>query len=301
MEIRHLRTFLAVAETLNISAAARQLRVTQPALSRQIQALEHLIGRPLFMRRRNKLFLTAAARALRNDALSVIAAVETALHNAREASQAPTLRFGYFGLSVWEPLLAPAVETFSRKFPDAKLTLHEESSGELAIRLREGLLDVAVLGAGDYLHISGATTEIACRVPAMAVVAANHRLAKRRIITLEELRDETIVAYTRQNSPGKYRALIAACQEAGFKPRISYVASMFTELCTEVKKQMGVAIMSAFAEAVPHPGVVFVKLKPPGLVFEVHVARTHSASPEAAELAQIIIAQAQRVAGAAAA
>src|SRR5206468_2648000 len=50
MELRHLRTFVTVAETLNISAAARRLRVTQPALSRQIRDLEFAVGHPLFVR-----------------------------------------------------------------------------------------------------------------------------------------------------------------------------------------------------------------------------------------------------------
>jgi DNA-binding transcriptional LysR family regulator len=132
----------------------------------------------------------------------------------------------------------------------------------------------------------------------MAVMAANHRLAKRRMIGLEELRDEPIVGFTQQDAPGKYRAFVAACREAGFVPKISYVASIFLEICTAVKKQMGVAILSAFAEAVPHPGVVFVKLKPPGVLLDVYVARALTAPPEAVELTRIIVAQGQRASGA---
>ena len=298
MEIRHLRTFLTVAETLNISAAARLLRVTQPALSRQIQALEHLVGRPLFVRRRNGLTPTPAGALLREDARTVIAAVDTALRNARGASRAPVIRFGYYGISIWEPVLAPVVEAFGRRFPHATLAMHEESSVHLANRLREGQLDVAILSSGDYLRIPGTMTELACRVPAMAVMTANHRLAKRRTIALEELRDEPIVGFTPQDSPGKYRAFVAACRSAGFTPKVSYVASIFPEICTAVKKQMGVAILSAFAEAMPHPGVVFVKLKPPGVLLDVYAARTLTASPEAAELTRMVIMQAQRVSSA---
>jgi DNA-binding transcriptional LysR family regulator len=295
MEIRHLRTFITVAETLNISAAARRLRVTQPALSRQLQILEHLIGCPLFVRERKGLVLTSAGHALRDDALNVIAAVDTALRNARGVPRTSVVRLGYYGSSIWEPMLAPVVEAFGRRYPQATLALREEPSVLLANRLREGILDVALLAAGDYKRIRGVITEVACRVPAMAVMAANHRLAKRRAVALEDLRDEPIIGFTRQDAPGRYRGLIAACLKAGFTPQISYVASIFPEICVAVKRQMGVAILSAFAEASPHPGVVFVKLKPPGLWFDVYVARTLAAPPEATDLAQRILTQAQRV------
>lgn len=298
MEIRHLRTFIAVAETLNISATARRLRVTQPALSRQLQALEHLIGRPLFVRQRKGLVLTPAGHGLREDALAVLAAVETALRNARGAPRTPLVRFGFYGSSIWEPLLAPVVESFGRRFPQATLALHEESSVQLANALRDGSLDVAILAAGDYRRIRGAVTELACRVPAMVVMAANHRLAKRRAIALEDLRDEPIVGFTPQDAPGRYRGFIAACRKAGFSPNVSYVASNFPEICMAVKKQMGIALLSAFAESTPHPGVAFVKLKPPGLSFDLYVARALTASPEAVDLARRIVAQAQRVSAA---
>jgi DNA-binding transcriptional LysR family regulator len=299
MELRHLRTFVTVAETLNISAAARRLRVTQPALSRQIHALEHTVGHPLFVRQRNGLRLTPTGEALRDDGSKAIAAVEAALQNARGAAAktGATVRFGYYGISIWEQLLASPVEHFSRKFPRVTLNMREESSVHLANALREGALDLALLGSGDYERIPGCVTEVACRVPAMAVMSANHRLAKRRAIELKDLRDESIIGFNQKDAPGKYRAFIAACRAAGFAPQVSYVASIFPEVTHAVKKQMGVAILSSFAETVPHPGVVFVKLKPPGVLLELYVARVLNAPPEAQELSQLIVAQAQRAAG----
>ncbi len=298
MELRHLRTFVAVTETLNISAAARRLRVTQPALSRHIQALEHMVGHPLFVRHRNGLQLTATGLTLRDQGIKALAAFDDALRSARGAGSkdGTVIRLGYYGISIWENLLAPAVEAFGRKFPHLTLNMVESSSVHLATDLREGALDVALLGSGDYQRIPGVVTEVACTVPAMVVVAANHRLAKKRLISLEDLRDEEIIGFKHQDAPGKYRSFIAACREAGFTPRISYLASIFPELSMAVKKRMGVAILSSFATTVPHPGVVFIKLKPPSVPLEIYVSYALRSSTPARQLAELITNEARRAA-----
>src|SRR6187549_2138130 len=104
IEFRHLRTFLAVTDTLNISEAARRLHATQPALSRQIRYLEHAVGNALFIRHRDGLRLTVTGAALREQGSKVLDAVEAALRSAREAEkrQAATVRLGYYGSSVWD-------------------------------------------------------------------------------------------------------------------------------------------------------------------------------------------------------
>lgn len=297
MELRLLRTFVAVAETMNISAAARRLRVTQPALSRHIHALEHIVGHPLFVRHQKGLRLTATGVTLRDHGAKALAAVDEALRNARGAGsrEGTVVRLGYYGISIWETLLAPAVEAFARKFPQVTLNMVEQSSVHLAADLKEGHLDVALLSSGDYDRIPGVQSQVACTVPAMIVVASNHRLAKKRHVALRELQEEEIIGFRHQDAPGRYRNFIAACRDTGFTPRVTYLASIFPELCMAVKKRMGVGIISSFASPVPHPGVVFVKLKP-SVQMEVFTAHTLNAPPAAVELGELIAAEARRAA-----
>lgn len=298
MELRLLRTFMAVAETMNISAAARRLRVAQPALSRHIRALEQLVGYPLFVRHQTGLRLTATGAALREQGVKAVAAVDEALRNARGAGsrEGPVVRMGYYGISIWASVLAPAVELFSRKHPHVTLSMVEASSVHLAAELREGRLDVALLSSGDYDRIPGAVTEVACTVPAMAVVAVNHRLAKKRFVTLDDLRDEEIIGFKHQDAPGRYRTFLAACRQAGIAPKIAYVASIFPELCLAVKQRMGVSIISSFARPVSHPGVVFIKFRPPAVPMEIFTAHAAGAPPAAFELGGLIAAEARRAA-----
>ena len=283
---------------MNISAAARRLRVTQPALSRQIRALEELVGHPLFVRHQTGLRLTATGVTLRDHAIKAVAAVDEALRSARGAASTAgaVVRLGYYGISIWETLLAPAVEAFTRRFPQVTLHMVEESSVHLAADLSEGHLDVALLSAGDYERIPGGVTQVVCTVPAMVVVAANHRLAKKRVVGLGDLREEEVIGFKHQDAPGRYRNFLIACRDAGFSPRVTYVASIFPELCMAVKKRMGVGIISSFASPVPHPGVVFIPLKPPGVQMEVYTAHAVNAAPAALELEGLIAHSAQRAA-----
>jgi DNA-binding transcriptional LysR family regulator len=298
MELRHLRTFVAVAETMNISAAARRLRVTQPALSRHIHALEHTVGHPLFVRHQTGLRLTATGITLRDYGVKALEAVDDALRCARGAGskEGTVVRFGYYGISVWENILAPALEAYGRRFPQVTLSMVEQSSVHLASDLREGHLDVALLNAGDYGRIPGVITEVACAVPSMLVVAANHRLAKKRQVGIEDLREEEVIGFKHQDAPGKYRNFLTACRDAGFTPKVSYVASIFPELCVAVKKSMGVAVLSSFATSVSHPGVVFLKMKPPMIPNELYTAFGLRASPAVRELALVVASEARRAA-----
>lgn len=299
MELRHLRTFVAVAETLNISEAARRLRVTQPALSRQIRALEDTLGRPLFVRVPGRLRLTSAGVTLHEHGMKALAAVEDAVRSVRvgDSPEEATLRVGYYGtMSVWAGILAPALEKAGRRYPNLCFHMVELTCAGLAQRFREGELDVALLGPGDYGQIPGVDIAVACAAPALAMVAANHRLAKRRLIAVEDLRDEEIIGATPESAPGRDRAVIEACQVAGFTPRVSLVATSLPELIMSVKKRMGVGIVGSLATIAPHPGVVFIKFKPPGILLELYSAHALSAPPAAQHLAELIREEAQRVA-----
>jgi DNA-binding transcriptional LysR family regulator len=297
MELRHLRTFLAVAETLNISAAARHLRVTQPALSRHIRDLEGEIGHPLFIRNPSGLRLTVAGLALRDNGTKAVEAFDEALRAAKTvASEAESaMRIGYYGsVSLWATIMAPAFEKLRRRYPQMTPRMIELSCAQLAIDLKEGLLDVALLGPGDYGRIPGVVIETACTLFAYAMMPANHRLAKKRLIGIDELRDEVIVGVSKQDAPGRDNSLIAACKTAGFTPRILNEATTLPELIMAVKQHMGIAILGSLAMNTPHPGMVFVKLKPPGVLLELYSAYAENSRAPAKELSSLIIDECAR-------
>src|SRR5258708_29007082 len=86
MELRHIRSFLSLAKTLNFSRTAEIIHISQPALSLQIQALEDEIGAKLFERDRRKTVLTSAGTAFQREATGGLSQLSNAVPNARHAA-----------------------------------------------------------------------------------------------------------------------------------------------------------------------------------------------------------------------
>ena len=289
MELRHLRYFLAVAETLNISEASRRLRVAQPSLSRQIRDVEFEVGHPLFDRHKGRLSLTAAGHALRKGAAGVVTQAENALAAARQAGTAPPspLHVGYYG-TMWATLVAAALRQFRRQFPKTQVTFSELSPAQIVEQLRKGTLDIAVLGHGDANRRREFVSVKIASVQALIALSIENPLAKRRIFALEDLRDETFLSYAPDYAPGRDDSFLKACRAARFKPKMVYEARGLPALLLAVAENRGIAVVSPFAPRAPHPGVVFARLRPPGVHFELSVVRRPQVAPGGIRLAQLI-------------
>jgi DNA-binding transcriptional LysR family regulator len=187
------------------------------------------------------------------------------------------------------------LEKLNNKYPHATTKVSELPGREMVAELQAGRLDAAVLSPGEYGEVPGVIIEVACTITAMVMMPANHRLAKKRMIALEDLRDEEIIALTAETAPGRDRPFIAACRAAGFSPNIKNVASHLLDGIMTMKKRMGVAIIGSFAMKEPLPGIVFIKLKPPAVLLDILVAHAR-ASAEAMHLAKLIAVEARRAA-----
>jgi DNA-binding transcriptional LysR family regulator len=289
LELRHLRYFLAVAETLNISEASRRLRVAQPSLSRQIRDLEFEVGHPLFHRHKGRLSLTPAGKALREGAKPAVLQAEAALARARKAGACVSteLRVGYYGM-MWATVVASALRQFRRLFPEASVTFAELAPAQVVEQLRKGTLDIGVLGHGHTSLSRGCVLERIATVDALLALATENPLAKRRTLSLAELRDQTFLTYAPAYAPGRDSSFLRACRVARFKPKLVREAWGLPALLLAVSENRGVAIVSPFAPRAPHPGVVFSRLRPPGVPFEISVAHRRGVAPSGRRLAELI-------------
>ena len=142
MELRQIRSFLSIAETLHFGRAAKLIHISQPALSLQIRALEEEVGVRLFERNRRKTTLTAAGVAFRNDAAAALSQLEQAIRRARLAAggKLGLLRIGFVSTAGIE-IVPDIVRQFKKSNPDVEFSLRNIFTANQAQMLESGSLD----------------------------------------------------------------------------------------------------------------------------------------------------------------
>src|SRR5258708_27217646 len=146
MEFRHLRYFLAVGEALNFTKAAAQLRVAQPALSRQMQDLEDEIGVDLLRRSPRGVTLTAEGKLFLEEVRELLKRTDESVEKVRALARGEyvDLHIGYAPSPTGE-VLPPALAAFQKAVPRVKVLLHDLSSDELITGLRDASLELAIM------------------------------------------------------------------------------------------------------------------------------------------------------------
>jgi len=256
MELRHLRYFIAVAEEMHFGRAAQRLHIVQPALSKQISALERELGFRLFTRTKRSVAFTAAGEAFYHDARDVLARVDraTELTKLTAAGALGTLDIGFASPVIWS-VLQPILRRQREAFPGVGLHLHELHSAPQMRMLREGKLDAGFLtttGPDELLEFKPVAHE--------AIVIAlpeNHRLAGEGQIDLAELADERFILVSRNTAPGFFAHCIELCQRYGFSPAIVEEGNTPAALYGMVAAGLGVSLGPESASIVPWHGVTF--------------------------------------------
>lgn len=187
-DLRKLRYFVAVAEELHFGRAAARLHIAQPALSRQIRALEDELKTPLFVRDRRTTVLTAAGEQLLTDARDLLAAAEAAHRRAKAAAEAtPALTIGFMpGIVV-----TPAVRVLAGHRPDVSVRLVRTSWHDQVAVLHDGRVDVSIVRLP--IDQRGLTVRPLFEEPRVVMVPTGHRLAGKESVSVTELADEHLL------------------------------------------------------------------------------------------------------------
>jgi len=145
MELRVLAYFLAVVDAKNISRAARQLHVSQPTVSRQLQALEDELGVPLFERGSREIQLTSDGLYLANQARQITALVDKTLTNIHQTKTiSGTVLIGC-GESQMMATVAQSINTLKHEHPGVQINLFSTDGNTAVERLQAGIFDFAIV------------------------------------------------------------------------------------------------------------------------------------------------------------
>lgn len=204
-----MRYVVAVAEERSFTRAAERCHVVQSALSHQIKALERELGVTLFARTSRRVDVTAAGDAFLADARVSLDAAERAVAGAAAATGEirGTLTVGVIP-TVTEIDIPVVLGSFHRAHPAVKIRLRGGGSDTFMAAIAEGSVDVAVLGLPGVMSHKGVDAIVLARERLVAVVSADHALADRRRLRLEELVDETFVDFS-LGTPGRAQVDLA--------------------------------------------------------------------------------------------
>jgi DNA-binding transcriptional LysR family regulator len=260
IEFRHLRYFLAVAETLHFSKAAAQLGMAQPPLSQQIRSLERIIGYALFDRTTRGVRLTKVGEYFRERARNTVTKMQDDIEMARRlgSGQEGVLTVGFSG-SVMLTTLPKAIERYRRLHPRVELRLRELVTAEQMPSLLDGTLDLGFLRDGEPR--AGLSIESIHRERFIAVLPARHKLAGSATIRPGDLRNESFVLFARRMGPLAFDRTVACCEAEGFRPNVVQEAPQWPTVVRLVAAGSGISLAPACVANFAMPGVVYRKMR----------------------------------------
>jgi DNA-binding transcriptional LysR family regulator len=259
-ELRHLRSFLAVAEERSFSAAARRLHLSQQALSRSVQQLERELGTSLFDRDARPIELTAAGEAMLASTRRSIAAADQAFDAARRAEGGRRAPLRVDVSSGGIETGAAIVRRLRRTRPDLAIEQVEVGVRRGLRMLRTGELD-ALLGIVEAEDPS-VQVELVRREPVLVAMAADHPLAACDEVPVARLAEFELLLPSDEAASEWVRFVHDFCRSAGVHPRRRAGATHGSVSAAEVLREGGCVTPTA-AWTEPLEGLAFRPLVDP--------------------------------------
>lgn len=253
------------AEEANISRAASRLNVSQPAVSRQIKDLEDELGVTLFEREHNGLRITSAgesALAHAREILRQCSVMSEAMSAIAKRSQAVSIKVGFLPTAL-PGFLAEGMRRFNRTYSNVCVQIFEMTPGEQEAGLRNGEIDVALIGDPGTEIRRDFQVETVRKTEMAIVVPDDHRLAGRKSVDLSELGNDVFISLSEKHFPSRPQLLADLFSRAEIDPEVAIHANGLSELLGLVGGGAGVAMAPADMEQLPHGGVVFIRMKKP--------------------------------------
>lgn len=244
MELRHLRYFIAVAEELNFTRAAKRIGINQPPLSSQIRQLEKEFGASLFRRRSRGVELTDAGGLLLEEARVIFREIERVSTGVRRRGRGEIgqIIVGSAGGTYFHSLIPTIIREYGKQYPEVILTPQASSTALLIARVLAGQTDVAFIRPPVGEDV-GLVLEPIVHEEMVIMVPSGHPLSGSESAPLSALSKETFVFYPRELNPTAYDSVISACNRSGFNPVLGQTAPQVVSVVPMVAAGLGVSIL----------------------------------------------------------
>ncbi len=228
MTFNQIKYFLTVAECLSFTEAAKRLFITQPALSRQIGAMEEELGTQLFLRDRKQLKLTPGGSLLYNRFHVILDYYTQAVYDARTANRGfeGKLRIGFLDIYDISELFPAAIREFREKYPKVALALERYPLGELPQKLYDGSLDLVLTYGFSLFDRAELVVSNVQKFTSCIMLPAGHPLAQKEDLCLADLAGERFVQLEESASEEGHRFIVNLLEKGGIHPDILFVHKM---------------------------------------------------------------------------
>jgi DNA-binding transcriptional LysR family regulator len=224
LELRHLRTFVAVAERKSFTRAADDLHLAQQAVSQQIKALERSLGVSLLRRTPRRVDLTPEGTVFLGDCRRLLAAADRATRRVKAAARGEvgTLELAYTLTTVWDTI-PRLLARLSEVQPELKVRGREVFGVDIPELLLSERCDLALAPVTSYPK--GFHTQTLRREPLVVALSDSDPVARRKRVALGTLRDRPFEVWPREMAPGFYDTVVGICRTAGFEPTLDEQAA----------------------------------------------------------------------------
>lgn len=242
MDLQKIQYFFAVIEHRNLSTAALALRVSQPTLSRQMQALENEFKTPLFVRGSRGMALTEAGQRLHEGLRGLERQLRSLKDDVAAAQIEPTGEVA-FGIppSPRTLIAVPLLQRFAKAHPRVVVRIVEETSGQLRDLIASGILDVAITNSHEPSH--GVMSQPLGREPMLLVGPRTAKLSLQKTTPIERLAELPLILTTRPNS---LRLIVeVGLSSQGLVPNVRLEANTLPLMTDLVSAGLGYTVLPA--------------------------------------------------------
>ncbi|WP_157215794.1 LysR family transcriptional regulator [Flavisphingomonas formosensis] len=288
MDIRQLRHFAAVAQTLHFGQAAEMLGMTQPPLSQSIMALERELGAPLFERTKRSVALTPFAVALLPHVRTVLDGMVALPETARRLREGISGQLALSFVSTADyGILPELVRRYATAFPDVAITLTEATSDVQIAALAEGKGDVglvipppAAAFPDPLAYLPLVTEPLVAAVPESWIAEGQMRPDGAGRLAPEAVTGAPLILFPRQSAPAFHDLVTGYYAAHGGRARIAQEAIQMQTIISLVSAGMGIALVPASLRNLSRTGVAYVDLAGPTPMLETGLCwRTDDSRP----------------------
>jgi len=283
--LEQLRLFMTVIEEGSLRRAAERAHISQSAVTRQMQMLEHDLGGRILERTSTGVRPTTGGHTLARKAKLLLADYDSTMSDVRRLvrGEGDQLSIGYLA-SAGQQYLGEPIKALRLLHPKVKMKMLDLTPGEAIGALRRSEIDLALTYLGMDLLSRDFYTRKIDNVPSVAVLPIHHRLASKRQIPISQLKHERFLQVAETCAPGYNQRVSQFCRRFGkFRPRFAPVRAFesIAESLAISGNEDAISLNPTFVRHLKIPNVIMVPIANTGATWDVFVAwqRGKTAAP----------------------